>query len=407
MERRKAVLALSLGLAVAVLTNGSVPADGAGAPDAETILADAVTAYSTAQRFAGTMRFEVTLPDGRTEKKAIEYGRDGADAYMAMVDASGTALMRVVATGGRLYATQFNVARSYVSAPLTGDFASGLVAIGADQVGLKPAPPLAAAVTGSREAFVDALGFGILGPLEPTAVEEDSLDGRVVRAVTLTADNGSLRVSFDTETHELLAFALTVGAEGHQVSGSGVFEKGDPADLASRLSFDPGDRTAVADFAALEASAYPLGTSAPEARVATLGGEAVELADLRGSVVVLDFWATWCVPCWSALEEIEQLAAWVETSGHPIEVYAVSTLETFDGMEEQSAAVTKFLAGRGLEIPVALDVDGSFFRALHSPGLPSTVVIAPDGTLARYHSGVMEEMFEALQAEVLELLPPG
>ena len=41
---------------------------------------------------------------------------------------------------------------------------------------------------------------------------------------------------------------------------------------------------------------------------------------------------------------------------------------------------------------------------MHTPGLPSTVIVAPDGTLARYHSGVGDDMEEILRREVIELL---
>ena len=63
-------------------------------------------------------------------------------------------------------------------------------------------------------------------------------------------------------------------------------------------------------FTELEKSSYPLGQPAPAAVLKTLDGKTVRLADLEGSVVVLDFWATWCVPCWTGLRHTQELAAW-------------------------------------------------------------------------------------------------
>ncbi len=72
-------------------------------------------------------------------------------------------------------------------------------------------------------------------------------------------------------------------------------------------------------------------------------------------------------------------------------------------LDQQRAEVERFLSGRDLSLPTLLDVDDSFFAAMHSPGLPSTVIIAPDGTLARYHSGLIDDMLETLKREVVEL----
>ena len=71
-----------------------------------------------------------------------------------------------------------------------------------------------------------------------------------------------------------------------------------------------------------------------------------------------------------------------------------------------NAQAADFLAKRDLDLPVLVDVDDSFFAGMHSPGLPSTVVIGPDGTLAGYHSGVAADMAGDLRAEVEALLAP-
>ncbi len=154
----------------------------------------------------------------------------------------------------------------------------------------------------------------------------------------------------------------------------------------------------------MEARAYPLGQPAPDVTLRTLGGDKVRMADLRGSVVVLDFWATWCVPCWKALGHTAELAAWAKGSGLPVQVFALDTLETTEGPEEQRRQVTEFLRTKKLDLPVLLDSGKEAFSAFHAPGLPSLVIIGRDGRLARYHSGVLPDMVETVRGEVQELL---
>jgi cytochrome c biogenesis protein CcmG, thiol:disulfide interchange protein DsbE len=151
-----------------------------------------------------------------------------------------------------------------------------------------------------------------------------------------------------------------------------------------------------------QASGYPLGQPAPDVTLRSLDGASVRLADLRGSVVVLDFWATWCVPCWEALAHTEELAAWAKSSGLPVKVFALNTMESTKG-EELRRQIAEFLRAKKLDLPVLLDSVHDAFSAFHEPGLPSLVIIGKDGRLARYHSSRIADMVKTVRSEVEEL----
>ena len=85
-------------------------------------------------------------------------------------------------------------------------------------------------------------------------------------------------------------------------------------------------------------------------------------------------------------------------------VFAVDSLENAADLGAQRERARAFLEDRGLELEVLVDHDDAVFAAFHNPGLPSLVVVDPDGRLAEYHSGVLENMTEVVRASVLALL---
>ena len=388
------LLRLYCGCLTAVLLSTPVAAE---TPDE--VLARAAERYRALPLLAERLDYTVRFPDGREESKAIEYGRAEGRLFMAMIDATGRRVFHLAAGKEGLRALQFNIGGGYVETPFDGSLTAALVAVGGDRIGLT-VPPGLAAHEPTAGAFVEAFGFGVLPAVRPATVE--TRDG--VSAVGLTAESGSAVVKIDAETGQLVGLVLTVGQEGSSVRLDGTFRSIDVPAEDPRWHVPIADRRPTATFAELEAKGYPLGEAAPDIEVQALGGEVVSLASLQGRVVVLDFWATWCVPCWTALEHLERVAEWAESSGMPVSIWAVDTGEQTTTFAEQARLVSEFLSGRQLELPVLVDVDDSFFAAMHSPGLPSTVILAPDGTLAQYHSGVGDDMEEVLKAEVVALL---
>ena len=119
-----------------------------------------------------------------------------------------------------------------------------------------------------------------------------------------------------------------------------------------------------------------LGTSAPEWQLKTVDGESIALADQRGSVVLLDFWANWCGPCRKLEPLIDQLVK--EYQGRNVKVFTVSIWPdlAFDPqayLREHKMAAT-FLVGTD-----AVANDYGIW------GVPTYYVIDPEGKISYIH----------------------
>ncbi len=93
---------------------------------------------------------------------------------------------------------------------------------------------------------------------------------------------------------------------------------------------------------------------------------------LRGKVVVLEFWATWCGPCIVHFPNLNELAD--RFKGKPVQFISIT--------EESREVVERFLKRREIKSWVGLDTDRSVFRALRVAGIPQTVIIDTEGRIA-------------------------
>jgi len=112
-----------------------------------------------------------------------------------------------------------------------------------------------------------------------------------------------------------------------------------------------------------------------------LEGGTLDLATLRGSVVVIDFWATWCAPCRRELPRLAMLDAEIAHEGG--RVLAVS-------IDEDRRNVELFAQRNDLRLPVLVDGPAGLARALDLRAVPCTVVLDRDGKVA-YTSGRNDE----------------
>ena len=119
---------------------------------------------------------------------------------------------------------------------------------------------------------------------------------------------------------------------------------------------------------------------APLGPVTDEKGGTVDLARLRGKVIVLNFWATWCAPCILEMPTLDKLKG--DLAGTDVEVLVVSV--DLKGMEK----VGPFWRERGFKhLAILLDQRSALYRAFGTRGLPTTYLIDKSGTIVGYLEG--------------------
>jgi cytochrome c biogenesis protein CcmG/thiol:disulfide interchange protein DsbE len=123
------------------------------------------------------------------------------------------------------------------------------------------------------------------------------------------------------------------------------------------------------------------------------GGAKVALADYRGTVVVLNYWASWCTPCRQESPLLERWHRRVSKGGG-----TVLGVDSLDVTADARAFVREF----GLTYPMLRDRDGETQRRFGISGYPETLIVDRDGRIAALQRGPVDEAF--LRRTVLPLL---
>ncbi len=127
----------------------------------------------------------------------------------------------------------------------------------------------------------------------------------------------------------------------------------------------------------------PKSGAAPDFTLTTFNGEQFRLSDQRGKVVVINFWASWCIPCRDEAPALQ--ATWERYKDKDVLFVGVDYADTDDN-------ALAFIKEFGITYPNGPDVGIKIFTAYRVQGVPETFVIDQQGNVAQFlYAGVNEK----------------
>lgn len=144
-----------------------------------------------------------------------------------------------------------------------------------------------------------------------------------------------------------------------------------------------------------------IGSPVPAYGAPTLAGDSISLAELQGEHVLLNIWATWCVPCRQEMPDLQEIHEGFGPDG--LRVVAVSIDQAYAKGE-----IEQFVDRYGIEFTVLHDPQGTVTRLFSTVGVPETFLIGPDGTLVSRWFGQIDpsQVRARLEEEVRGSRPP-
>ncbi len=249
--------------------------------------------------------------------------------------------------------------------------------------------------------------------LLPSSVQTLKVDKKNVQQITFASPVATMKLDVDPKKKLITKIV-------HEITGGDTVQPGTkmvstytykyeiPKEpLGDALVFNQGDRQVVdmlamlmpqppepepmdpADFG--DVARGPAGglegKPAPAFDLQTINGQQVKLEDLKGQVVVLDFWATWCGPCVQALPLLHNVGRWAKDEQLPVKIYTVNVWERAETLKERSKIAADFWKQKGFTLPIAMDYTDKTAEAYGVTGIPTTVIIRADGVIHEIHVG--------------------
>jgi cytochrome c biogenesis protein CcmG/thiol:disulfide interchange protein DsbE len=135
---------------------------------------------------------------------------------------------------------------------------------------------------------------------------------------------------------------------------------------------------AIFALAAIAHADVKSGDRAHDFEEKTLRGDTLKLSQLRGKVVLIDFWASWCEPCKKELPVLARLAPRLKEKG--VEIVSIN-------IDEKKANAEQFMKEHGLDLTVVYDKDHKIVGQWEPPKMPTSFVVDRAGVIRAINAG--------------------
>jgi len=139
------------------------------------------------------------------------------------------------------------------------------------------------------------------------------------------------------------------------------------------------------------------GDKAPEFSYKTIDGKTIDISTLKGKVILVNFFATWCPPCNQELPVLQK-KVWERYMNSKDFVLIIL------GREHSEEELIKWVKEKGYSMPFAPDPERKIYSMYAKESIPRNVIIGKDGKIAFQSIGFTEEEFKSLEDKLAELL---
>jgi cytochrome c biogenesis protein CcmG/thiol:disulfide interchange protein DsbE len=134
---------------------------------------------------------------------------------------------------------------------------------------------------------------------------------------------------------------------------------------------------------------------APDFQLPQIGGDKVSLSELRGNVVYVDFWATWCPPCRESFPWMESMHQRYQDLG--LQIVAIS-------LDQKSDLIKSFLKAHKASFTILHDSEGGVAESFKVKGMPSSYLVDRNGNIRMRHAGFNDSDKAELESKIKKLL---